>query len=250
MHTPLKIPSHVPPSPPTIMTSSGAVGVPFTNTNVSPGRLSRSSRGRSFEEAPEQWQPILHASNQVVLYNPHSHALSIALTTNEAAKGVVVTRRQRLENTDIHTRDTCPYCKQTLPPGFNHDTEDDNEERWEDVDEVAEDASTDPAYHSRASDYFRLLQIANETSSNASSRRQSRSPTLRVGDNGDSDETRRETEEYGSTQGAFPAEKMAEGYFKMFFREECKLGMGANGTVYLCQVSILDAFGLQTLTRV
>lgn len=231
------------------MTSSGALVVPFTNTNVSPGRLSRSSRAQSFEEAPEQWQPILHASNQVVLYNPHSHALSIALTTNEAAKGVVVTRRPRLESTDIHTRDTCPYCKQTLPPGFSHDTNGDSEERWEDVDEVAEDASTDPAYHSRASDYFRLLQIANETSSNASSRRQSRSPTFRVGDDEDSNERRREMEENRSTQGAFPAEKMAEGYFKMFFQEECKLGMGANGTVYLCQVGFRNASALFVLTR-
>ncbi|EEB90738.1 hypothetical protein MPER_11017, partial [Moniliophthora perniciosa FA553] len=28
---------------------------------------------------------------------------------------------------------------------------------------------------------------------------------------------------------------MAEGYFKAFFQEEYKLGMGANGSVYLCQ---------------
>ncbi|GJE86683.1 serine/threonine protein kinase-like protein [Phanerochaete sordida] len=28
---------------------------------------------------------------------------------------------------------------------------------------------------------------------------------------------------------------MAEGYFKTFFQEECRLGMGANGSVFLCQ---------------
>ena len=30
---------------------------------------------------------------------------------------------------------------------------------------------------------------------------------------------------------------MAEGYFKAFFQEEYKLGMGANGSVFLCQAS-------------
>jgi hypothetical protein len=29
---------------------------------------------------------------------------------------------------------------------------------------------------------------------------------------------------------------MAEGYFKAFFQEETRLGMGANGSVFLCQV--------------
>jgi hypothetical protein len=29
---------------------------------------------------------------------------------------------------------------------------------------------------------------------------------------------------------------MADGYFKAFFQEEYRLGMGANGTVFLCQV--------------
>ena len=29
---------------------------------------------------------------------------------------------------------------------------------------------------------------------------------------------------------------MAEGYFQTFFKEEYRLGMGASGTVYLCQV--------------
>jgi hypothetical protein len=32
---------------------------------------------------------------------------------------------------------------------------------------------------------------------------------------------------------------MAEGYFKAFFQEEYRLGMGANGSVYLCQVCFI-----------
>lgn len=37
----------------------------------------------------------------------------------------------------------------------------------------------------------------------------------------------------------FGADAMAEGYFDTFFREEKKLGMGANGSVFLCQ-HVLD----------
>jgi hypothetical protein len=37
----------------------------------------------------------------------------------------------------------------------------------------------------------------------------------------------------------FSAEVMADGYFKAFFQEECRLGMGAYGSVFLCQVFVL-----------
>ncbi|KAF8872736.1 kinase-like domain-containing protein [Infundibulicybe gibba] len=136
-----------------------------------------------------EWQPILHVSNQVVVYNPTSHALSI----------------QHRESSES-SRQPCPYCKQPLPPGFQpNDFEDQIE------------MDSDPAYDSRVTDYFKLLAIANETSSRPSS-----PPPL-----ADPSQSRR--------GGAFPAEAMAEGYFKAFFQEEYKLGMGANGSVYLCQ---------------
>lgn len=148
--------------------------------------------------------------------------------------------------------DLCPYCKQELPvdfEGFRPHAESDSsaEMRWEESvgsSDEYEEVSSDPAYHSRASDYFRLLAIANETSS----RRPSRSPSpYRVGGGGGGEGERHRSEsiprdqagsaeENRSTRGVFPAEKMAEGYFKTFFQEEYKLGMGANGTVYLCQV--------------
>ncbi|KAG6905740.1 hypothetical protein DXG01_000989, partial [Tephrocybe rancida] len=131
--------------------------------------------------AEHEWQPVFHVSNQVVLYNPRSHALSIRKSNNFP---------ERL-------RGPCPYCKQPLPAGFEPD-----------VDEEIDALDSDPAYHSRASDYFQLLAIANETSS-----RPSTPPPV--------------TQE----RSAFPAEKMAEGYFKAFFQEEMKLGMGANGFV-------------------
>jgi hypothetical protein len=43
----------------------------------------------------------------------------------------------------------------------------------------------------------------------------------------------------GDTRPPLGAETMAEGYFDAFFREEYKLGMGANGSVFLCQ-HVLD----------
>lgn len=218
-----------------------------------------------------QWQPILRASNQVVLYNPRSHALTIAAesASDRLASGVVVARRIRREEME----DTCPYCKQILPPGFrgypgDHTGSDggirhtpgqtdESEERWEhfsssdDEEEYSssEAVSADPAYHSRASNYFRLLAIANEASSVTSSpRRTSPSPSrFRGSSQRGFDEQRQSrsrsrgrtrTPDTRSTKGAFPAEKMAEGYFKTFFQEEYKLGMGANGSVFLCQVGL------------
>ncbi|KAJ7274919.1 kinase-like protein [Mycena rebaudengoi] len=119
-----------------------------------------------------EWQPIFHASNQVVLYNPTSHALSISSSSNYPPR----------------ERHQCPYCKQALPSDFGPEPE-------------LEDAAVESDSASfRASNYFQLLAIANETSS---------------------------------------PEAMAEGYFKAFFQEECRLGMGANGSVYLCQ-HVLD----------
>jgi hypothetical protein len=41
----------------------------------------------------------------------------------------------------------------------------------------------------------------------------------------------------GTPRRRFGEDSMAQGYFTAFFKEEKRLGMGANGTVYLCQVS-------------
>jgi hypothetical protein len=144
-----------------------------------------------------EWQPIFHVSNQVVLYNPTSHALSIRQSNNFPSRH----------------RPPCPYCKQTLPMDF------------EGLESGADDIlhpldSDDPAYHSRASDYFQLLANANESSTHSTPH------------------TIADTSQDGQ-RSTFPAEAMAEGYFKTFFQEEYKLGMGANGSVFLCQVRFL-----------
>lgn len=77
-----------------------------------------------------------------------------------------------------------------------------------------EDLRHEGGSQSRASNYFQLLAIANESS------RPSSPPPLGNGDRA----------------STFPREAMADGYFKAFFQEEYRLGMGANGSVFLCQV--------------
>ncbi|KAF8157058.1 kinase-like domain-containing protein [Crassisporium funariophilum] len=304
-------------SNPNSPSSRALVALPFTYSNEPPQHshsspqpnlrsnlASSSSSSMPPLSGPEQeqWQPILHASNQVVLYNPRSHALSIASTSAAPypPSAVVVARRKRRD--DLELGGECPYCKQTLPTGFEaydmreegsgrgwghashglHREDDEDEGRWEPIFEDADEGegdeeghietlSTDPAYHSRASDYFQLLAIANERARISDSsvppgafrvgvgvgdgdasieddtegwRRQSRrdrSDTVTSSYSGGSQRTTppAATTNPNGKGNAFTAEKMAEGYFKTFFQEEYKLGMGANGTVYLCQ-HVLD----------
>ena len=160
-----------------------------------------------------EWQQILHSENQIVLYNPTSHALSIQQHEATPRTAPVVRRN----------RGQCPYCHRPMPRSGPLDEEEEA---------VLENLEADEDFHthrSRAPDYFQLLQIATETgsvpSTPASSRR-SPTPTLfRAESSGTEDDH------------PFQAGNMAEGYFKTFFQEECRLGMGANGSVYLCQVS-------------
>ncbi|KAF4581706.1 putative serine/threonine-protein kinase iks1 [Pleurotus pulmonarius] len=142
------------------------------------------------------WQPIFHASNQVVLYNATSHALSI--------------RRSSTSPTAI-SPSSCPLCKRPLPAGYSL-----REEEEAEVDEIL-DTENDDAQWSRATNYFQLLAIANDTMSRPSS-----PPSIAASSSGESMPT-------------FSTEALAEGYFNAFFKEERRLGMGANGSVFLCQ---------------
>lgn len=168
-----------------------------------------------------EWQAILHVSNQVVLYNPTSHAISIrthSRLTTPAPSAVARTTGER-----------CPYCHRSMPAGLRG--------------ERVVDGSLDSAYldelegHSwtRASNYFQLLEIANETSSRPSTPPSSSFPTTSTSRN-TSTRTAPSSRSTAASTTAFHAENMAEGYFRAFFQEECRLGMGANGSVYLCQV--------------
>lgn len=159
-----------------------------------------------------EWQPILHAENQIVLYNPTSHALSIRQHDPTSRAAPVVRRNPQLGG-------QCPFCHRPMT-------------RDEDIEPGLNDLEADEEYQqhaprAQAPDYFQLLQIANETgsvpSTPASSRRSTTPTFVEVGDDG---------------EHPFRPGNMAEGYFKTFFQEECRLGMGANGSVYLCQVHL------------
>lgn len=131
--------------------------------------------------ADQGWRTILQAQNQVVLYNPTSHALSIRPS---------VVQQDHLPDTSL-----CPYCNRPLPTDNSG----------------GEDAQN------RASNYFQLLEVSNEAFS-----RPSTPHTI---------EPTSAPETF-----TFAAGTMAQGYFNTFFEEECRLGMGANGSVFLCQV--------------
>ncbi|GBE87646.1 kinase-like domain-containing protein [Sparassis latifolia] len=174
-----------------------------------------------------EWQPILHVSNQVVLYNPTSHAISVR-TQSRSPPPTLVHR----SSTDVR----CPYCHRLLPADLH--AEDESERDFE------LDAEFDRHSHSRAANYFQLLEIANETASRPVTPTTSSSnirPFATFSDTQYADSSGNSTRGPNGSAGgnAFRAENMAEGYFKAFFKEECRLGMGANGSVFLCQ-HVLD----------
>jgi len=159
-----------------------------------------------------EWRPILHLSNQIVLYNPTSHALSIRKHPRDVNSGLV----------HRHAGNHCPFCHRALPTELHPEQHDDMSDMGSELDLDASDDLSHAQPRSRAANYFQLLQIANETASRPASGRSTR--TIPSGGGAGS-----------ASLGAFSADNMAEGYFKAFFKEEGRLGMGANGSVFLCQ---------------
>jgi hypothetical protein len=151
----------------------------------------------TFPIGTTHWTPILQHSTQVVLWNPESHALAVRPALS-APVGLNQSERPRV----LRSPSRCPYCDR---PFDGHDMT-----QSEDTDTNDSASTVD-----RAHNYFQLLEIANETASRPTT------PPLQD----------RLSPEPQSTSG------IAEGYFKTFFKEEARLGMGAGGSVYLCQVS-------------
>ncbi|KAI0795439.1 kinase-like domain-containing protein [Abortiporus biennis] len=163
-----------------------------------------------------EWQPILHASNQVVLYNPTSHAVTIQRRSPPLENATVIRR-------PTPTNGRCPFCHRRMSDG---------EGEHENMEDELDDDLGASHPRSRVANYFQLLQVANETASVPPTPR-SESPVLDL------------PAASGSSGGqdAFNPNNMAEGYFKAFFQEEGRLGMGANGSVYLCR-HVLDGNSL------
>lgn len=111
-----------------------------------------------------------------------------------------------------HLPDTslCPYCKRPLP-----------------TDNLSGEDAQD-----RAANYFQLLEVSNEALS-----RPSTPPSI-------------EPTSPAGGPSIFRAETMAQGYFNTFFEEECRLGMGANGSVFLCQACLQSSSHMSLHSRI
>ena len=156
----------------------------------------------------DTWRPILEAQNQVVLYNPASHALTVTSTNARSAESSATSMTPGPD--DVPKDGSCPYCHQPLR----------NVDAGEDPDVETQHEQYDE--HSRVSNYFHLLAAAN------------RGPSMLMS----SAESPQSPQPGAETTPSQPLH-MAEGYFQAFFREVKRLGMGANGTVLLCE-HVLD----------
>lgn len=146
-------------------------------------------------------------------WQPILHGNNQVVLYNPTSKALTVTNTQNLNDPtwaseiiqdDVVVEDICPYCHRPLDVGL--------------PDPPMEPPS--PTYP-RASNYFHLLAQSSSVSR----------PRTPSSTNGNEDEP------------TFSTGNMAEGYFDTFFKEEKKLGMGANGSVFLCQ-HLLDGNAL------
>lgn len=233
------------------------------------------------------WQPILRASDQIVLYNPASHAINIVPASLNTVS------RLSLPFTNGHNaRDTgvCPYCQRPMneaPRNFSPEERASNAfgvpqiemspdyfQLLQDVNGgvVVEEVPEGGSSFARAQGSFARFEDAYIDDGNTPSRRWSR---VSIDSDSSSDmESTDPPESLRSLSGtsiirdtksstpvgqsitppAYPSgltarvateepengrvhsPKPTSGYYSTFFREETRLGMGANGSVYLCQV--------------
>ena len=152
--------------------------------------------------ASSEWTTILSDNHQVVLYNSDSHALAVRPNEDE------------MRTRHLHEDRDCPYCGQPMAESVRFKTFRETQGR------------------KRASNYFQLLEIANERGSRTGT------PGPSSGSGSRSNGTREAGTEGAGRSSQFEPRSMAEGYFHAFFKEEFRLGMGANGSVFLCQVSL------------
>ncbi|CEL55054.1 putative serine/threonine-protein kinase iksA OS=Dictyostelium discoideum GN=iksA PE=3 SV=1 [Rhizoctonia solani AG-1 IB] len=253
---------------------------------VSPRRPLSPPSGQSIESL---WQPILRASDQIVLYNPASHAINIV----PASLNTVSTFSLPFTNaTASNSSSVCPYCHRpmdNIPHNYSHDGphhlynvpqiemspryfqvlqdvnggaiaegaydphrpsattqtsfarfedasfEDSQSRRWSRVSINSDSDSDDPNGETSRAESLRSLSGSSLASSGVTDT-PSNSPTVRVpsafNERVPPTESARIAEP--ETSGT-NASKPSSGYYTTFFREETRLGMGANGSVFLCQ---------------
>lgn len=152
------------------------------------------------EELGQDWRPIGHTSNQLVLYHPASHALRVRTQPPSPPRSTFPSNLVRANDAlrrrspDSATRPLCLLCRQPVPRNG--------------LGEVAAISGMDS--------YFQTLEHVHSES-------ESFSQGMGVDDLLNSPQTDSSNEENLS----------ATGYYARFFQEVRKLGMGAEGSVYL-----------------
>lgn len=91
------------------------------------------------------------------------------------------------------------------------------------------DPFASPSTSAAPTPYFQILEKAHESSrpSSPASKRASKPSHLRFS-RADTEASETDDDELGSSKGA-------EGYYDRFFQEECRLGIGAEGSVFLAK---------------
>ncbi|KAL5635272.1 hypothetical protein ACGC1H_003087 [Rhizoctonia solani] len=276
----------------TLSASATAALVPrsssATRSSLGPPRRPLSPPSREPIESYTLWQPILRASDQIVLYNPDSHAINIV----PASLNTVSTFPLPFTNgQSSNSSSVCPYCNRPMdemPHNFTRNGSSHvynmpqiemSPEYFQVLQDVNGGTITEDVYDTRRPNTtqgsFARFEDASFEDSRSPSRRWSR---VSIGSDSDSDDPMGMTDRPESlpslsgssfTPGATPdplgssttrlaslandprpmaghtrveeaehgvnAPKPSNGYYTTFFREETRLGMGANGSVYLCQ---------------
>ncbi|WWD07970.1 hypothetical protein V865_006080 [Kwoniella europaea PYCC6329] len=187
----------------------------------------------ALESHYNSWTAIGQTSNQLILYHPPSHALQVqphpssSSSRIEAISNAGSSSRGPLRLLgnlsdgevpieSITTVPHCPYCSQPLPAITTSNPTPHRHLSHE---------ADDPRGRLGKQKYFRILEQAHEgsrppsptPSAQSTPRKRYKTPLMEQDEDDELDEA------------DFPA----RGYYDRFFREECKLGMGAEGSVFL-----------------
>ncbi|QRW17553.1 kinase domain protein [Rhizoctonia solani] len=260
-----------------------------TRSSLVPPRRPLSPPSREPIESYSLWQPILRASDQIVLYNPASHAINIVPASLNAVSAFSL---PFTSGANSNPSSVCPYCHRPMENAthdFAHNGphhlynmpqiemspqyfqvlqdvnggaisegmynphrpsaaaqesfarfedapfEDSQSRRWSHVSINSDSDSDGPAGETRRTDSLRSLSGSSLASGDITGMSFGSSavrlPSTSTG-KASSGETVEATEpETGGTNTS----KASSGYYATFFREETRLGMGANGSVFLCQ---------------
>ena len=161
---------------------------------------------------------VRQTSNQLILYHPPSHALQVQPHAPALAGPSRPIQRQRapllLPFRPSPPVGACPYCAQPLPPSAAAATAPGSDAPAPYADDV-----------SGRTPYFRILEQAHEGSRPPSPRLRATTPSPAP--------YASEATERGRGSGEDAQELPSKGYYERFFREEMRLGMGAEGSVFL-----------------